>query len=143
MPLVRAELLGRLKSMQTTPLPIDFAALTELMWGNHDGVCSLLEMFVSELLADFTASTIAIEANDRTTLQQIAHRLKGTSANLTASMLSATASELEQSCKEADEPQLLASHQKMIEQGTRLREAIAHWLDSASTTNESETDLSS
>jgi HPt (histidine-containing phosphotransfer) domain-containing protein len=81
MPLVRAELLGRLKSMQTTPLPIDFAALTELMGGNHDGVCSLLEMFVSELLADLTASTIAIEANDRTTLQQIAHRLKGTSAN--------------------------------------------------------------
>ena len=92
MPLVRAELLGRLKSMQTTTLPIDFAALTELMGGNHDGVCSLLEMFVSELLADLTASTIAIEANDRTTLQQIAHRLKGTSANLTAPMLSATAS---------------------------------------------------
>jgi HPt (histidine-containing phosphotransfer) domain-containing protein len=89
--------------MQTTTLPIDFAALTELMGGNHDGVCSLLEMFVSELLADLTASTIAIEANDRTTLQQIAHRLKGTSANLTAPMLSATASELEQSCKEADD----------------------------------------
>ena len=143
MPLVRAELLGRLKSMQTTTLPIDFAALTELMGGNHDGVCSLLEMFVSELLADLTASTIAIEANDRTTLQQIAHRLKGTSANLTAPMLSAVASELEQSCKETDDAQLLANHRQMIEQGTRLREAIAHWLDSASPTNESETDFSS
>ena len=143
MPLVRAELLGRLKSMQTTPLPIDFAALTELMGGNHDGVCSLLEMFVSELLADLTASTIAIEANDRTTLQQIAHRLKGTSANLTAPMLSAVASELEQSCKEADDAQLLANHRQMIEQATLLREAIAYWLDSASPTSESETDLSS
>ena len=143
MPLVRAELLGRLKSMQTTTLPIDFAALTELMGGNHDGVCSLLEMFVSELLADLTASTIAIEANDRTTLQQIAHRLKGTSANLTAPMLSAVASELEQSCKETDDAQLLANHRQMIEQGTRLREAIAYWLDSASPTSESETDLSS
>ena len=143
MPLVRAELLGRLKSMQTTPLPIDFAALTELMGGNHDGVCSLLEMFVSELLADLTASTIAIEANDRTTLQQIAHRLKGTSANLTAPMLSAVASELEQSCKETDDAQLLANHRQMIEQGTLLREAIAYWLDSASPTSESETDLSS
>ena len=143
MPLVKAERLGRLNSMQTTPLPIDFAALTELMGGNHDGVCSLLELFVSELLADLNASTVAIEANDRATLQQIAHRLKGTSANLTAPMLSATASELEQSCKEADDPQLLASHQKMIEQGTRLREAIAVWLGSASPTNESETDFSS
>jgi hypothetical protein len=58
-------------------------------------------------------------------------------------MLTATASELEQSCKEADDPQLLANHQKMIEQATRLREAIAYWLDSASPTNESETDFSS
>jgi HPt (histidine-containing phosphotransfer) domain-containing protein len=122
--------------MQTPPLPIDFAALIELMGGNHDGVRSLLELFVDELSADLNASTIAIEANDRASLQQIAHRLKGTSANLTAPMLSAVASELEQSCKEADDAQLL-------EQATLLREAIAHWLDSASPTSESETDLSS
>ena len=129
--------------MQTPPLPIDFAALIELMGGNHDGVRSLLELFVDELSADLNASTIAIEANDRVSLQQIAHRLKGTSANLTASMLSAVASELEQSCKETDDAQLLANHRQMIEQGTRLREAIAYWLDSASPTSESETDLSS
>mgnify|MGYP003981212429 FL=1 len=129
--------------MQTSPLPIDFAALIELMGGNHDGVRSLLELFVDELSADLNASTIAIEANDRASLQQIAHRLKGTSANLTAPMLSAVASELEQSCKETDDAQLLANHRQMIEQGTRLREAIAYWLDSASPTNESETDLSS
>ena len=129
--------------MQTPPLPIDFAALIELMGGNHDGVRSLLELFVDELSADLNASTIAIEANDRACLQQIAHRLKGTSANLTAPMLSAVASELEQSCKEADDAQLLANHRQMIEQGTRLREAIAYWLDSASPTSESETDLSS
>ena len=127
--------------MQTTPLPIDFAALIELMGGNHDGVRSLLELFVDELSADLNASTIAIEANDRASLQQIAHRLKGTSANLTAPMLSAAASELEQSCKEADDAQLLANHQKMIEQATRLREAIAYWLDSASPTTESEAGL--
>jgi HPt (histidine-containing phosphotransfer) domain-containing protein len=129
--------------MQNPPLPIDFAALIELMGGNHDGVRSLLELFVDELSADLNASTIAIEANDRVSLQQIAHRLKGTSANLTAPMLSAVASELEQSCKETDDAQLLANHRQMIEQGTRLREAIAYWLDSASPTSESETDLSS
>jgi HPt (histidine-containing phosphotransfer) domain-containing protein len=129
--------------MQTPPLPIDFAALIELMGGNHDGVRSLLELFVDELSADLNASTIAIEANDRVSLQKIAHRLKGTSANLTAPMLSAVASELEQSCKETDDAQLLANHRQMIEQGTRLREAIAYWLDSASPTSESETDLSS
>ncbi|MBT5890006.1 MAG: Hpt domain-containing protein [Halieaceae bacterium] len=129
--------------MQTPPLPIDFAALIELMGGNHDGVRSLLALFVDELSADLNASTIAIEANDRVSLQQIAHRLKGTSANLTAPMLSAVASELEQSCKETDDAQLLANHRQMIEQATLLREAIAYWLDSASPTNESETDLSS
>jgi hypothetical protein len=58
-------------------------------------------------------------------------------------MLSAAASELEQSCKEADDAQLLVNHQKMIEQATQLQEAIAYWLGSASPTNESETDVSS
>lgn len=129
--------------MQTTSPPIDFAALIELMGGNHGGVRSLLDIFVSELSADLNASAVAIEANDTTRLQHIAHRLKGTSANLYAPMLSAVASELEQSCKAADGESLLANHQKVIEQATRLQEAIAHWLDSASATDKSEPGLPS
>jgi len=127
--------------MQTTPLVIDFVALTELMGGNHAGVRSLLELFLSELSADLNASAVAVEANDRASLRQIAHRLKGTSANITAPTLSAVASELEQSCKEADDRQLLVAHQKMIKQATRLQEAIACWLDGASPTHDSETGL--
>lgn len=76
MPVGKSWQVGLLKSMQTTPLPIDFAALTELMGGNHDGVCSLLEIVVGELSAGLNASTVAIAANDWTSLQQIAHRLK-------------------------------------------------------------------
>ncbi len=68
--------------MQTTALPIDFEALIELMGGNRDGVCSLLGIFVDELSADLDASTVAVEADDRARLQQIAHRLKGASATL-------------------------------------------------------------
>ena len=127
--------------MQNTPLVIDFAALTELMGGNHAGVRSLLELFLGELSADLNASAVAVEANDRASLRQIAHRLKGTSANITAPTLSAVASELEQSCKEADDRQLLVAHQKMIKQATRLQEAIACWLDGASPTHDSETGL--
>lgn len=143
MPLVKSLRVGLLKSMQNNSPPIDFAALIELMGGNHDEVCSLLDIFVSELSADLKASAVAIEANDTAGLQQIAHRLKGTSANLYAPMLSAVASELEQSCKAADAALLLANYQKMTEQATRLQEAIACWLDSASPTDESETGLPS
>jgi HPt (histidine-containing phosphotransfer) domain-containing protein len=129
--------------MQTTPPAIDFVALTELMGGNRAGVRSLLELFLGELSADLDAIAAAIEANDRASLQQIAHRLKGTSANLTAPTLSAVASELEQSCKEADDRQLMVIHQRMIEQATRLQGAIACWLDGASPIHDSETGLSS
>ena len=120
--------------MQTTALPIDFEALIELMGGNRDGVCSLLGIFVDELSADLDASTVAVEADDRARLQQIAHRLKGASATLYASTLSAAASELEQSCKEANVAGLRANHQRVVDQVTRVEEAIACWLDVGSTT---------
>ena len=88
--------------MNQAPSPIDFDALLEMLGGDKQIVASLLSKFVDELTTDLAASEQAITDQDAEVLRQIAHRIKGTSANLHALMLSAAARELEQACTEAD-----------------------------------------
>jgi HPt (histidine-containing phosphotransfer) domain-containing protein len=79
------------------------------------------------LTTDLTASEQAITDQDAEALRQIAHRIKGTSANLHALMLLAAARELEQACTEA-EPSLMTIKQRvMSDQARAVQEAIESW----------------
>ena len=65
--------------------------------------------------------------HDAEALRQVAHRAKGTSANLHALMLSAAARELEQACTEADASLLTIKQQVMSDQARLVREALESW----------------
>ena len=82
--------------------PIDFDALFEMLGGEKQIVASLFSKFSEELTSDLAASEQAMVDHDAEALRQVAHRMKGTSANLHALVLSAAARELEQACTEAD-----------------------------------------
>ena len=107
--------------------PIDFAALLEMLGGDPQIVASLLSKFVAELTEDLTASAQANANQDAEALRQIAHRVKGTSANLHALMLSAAARELEQACIEADASLMTIKQQVMSDQARFVQEAIESW----------------
>ena len=113
--------------MNQVPSPIDFAALLEMLGGEKQIVASLLSKFVEELNTDLAASEQAVVDHDAEALRQIAHRVKGTSANLHALMLSAAARELEQACTEADASLMTIKQQVMSDQARLLREAIESW----------------
>ncbi len=113
--------------MNQTPSSIDFAALLDMLDGDKQIVTSLLSKFVEELTSDLAASAQAIVDHDTELLRQIAHRIKGTSANLHALMLSAAARELEQACTEADAPLMTIKQQVMSDQARAVQEAIASW----------------
>ena len=110
--------------MNQLPSPIDFSALLEMLGGDKQMVASLLSKFVDELTTDLTASEQAITDQDAEALRQIAHRIKGTSANLHALMLSAAARELEQACTEADASLMTIKQQVMSDQARAVQEAI-------------------
>ena len=95
--------------------------------GDKQIVAPLLSKFVDELTADLAASEQAITDQNAEALRQIAHRIKGTSANLHALMLSAAARELEQACTEADASLMKIKQQVMSEQARAVREAIESW----------------
>ncbi len=107
--------------------PIDFSALLEMLGGKREVVASLLDTFLAELDADIVASRQAVAAQDSESLRQIAHRIKGTSANLHATMLSSIARELESACAEADYGLVTLKYDMMCAQSQRLIDAIQHW----------------
>ena len=113
--------------MSQIPPLIDFAALLEMLGGDRQVVVSLLSKFVDELTADLAASEQAITDQNAEALRQIAHRMKGTSANLHALMLSAAARELEQACTEADASLMTIKQQVMSDQARAVQEAIESW----------------
>jgi HPt (histidine-containing phosphotransfer) domain-containing protein len=113
--------------MNQVPSPIDFDALLEVLGGDKQIVTSLLSKFVDELTTDLAASEQAITDQDAEVLRQIAHRIKGTSANLRALMLSAAARELEQACTEADASLMTIKQRVMSDQARAVQEAIESW----------------
>ena len=113
--------------MKQLPSPIDLSALLEMLGGDKQIVASLLSKFVDELTTDLAASELAITDQDAEALRQIAHRVKGTSANLHALMLSAAARELEQACTEADASLMTIEQQVMSDQARVVQEAIESW----------------
>lgn len=113
--------------MKPLPSPLDFSALLEMLGGEKQIVASLLSKFVDELTTDLAASEQAIADQNAEALRQIAHRIKGTSANLHAPMLSAAARELEQASTEADASLMTIKQQVMSDQARAVQEAIASW----------------
>ena len=113
--------------MNQVPSPIDFAALLEMLDGDKQIVASLLSKFVDELTSDLAASEQAVVDQDTELLRQIAHRVKGTSANLHALVLSAAARELEQACTEADASLMTLKQQVMSDQARLARDEIESW----------------
>ena len=107
--------------------PIDFAALMEMRGGKREVVASLLSTFLEELVTDVDASKRAVLEQDTEALQQIAHRIKGTSANLHAMMLSSIARELESACAEADYGLVTLKTEMMCDQSQRLVTPIQGW----------------
>ena len=113
--------------MKQLPSPIDLSALLEMLGGDKQIVASLLSKFVDELTTDLAASELAITDQNAEALRQIAHRIKGTSANLHALMLSAAARELEQACTEADVSLMTIKQQVMSDQACAVQEEIESW----------------
>ena len=113
--------------MNQVPSLIDFDALLEMLGGEKQIVTSLLSKFVEELTSDLAASEQAMVDHDAETLRQIAHRIKGTSANLHALILSAAARELELACTEADASLMTIKQQVMSDQARAVQAAIESW----------------
>ena len=111
----------------TSTAPIDFDALLAMFGGDRQITATLLATFAEELSADIVATEQALNQQDTEALRRIAHRIKGTSANLQATLLSAAARELEQACSETTEGVRVVKHRVMLDQAQSVRDAIEAW----------------
>ena len=111
----------------TSTAPIDFDALLAMFGGDRQITAKLLATFAEELSADIADCEQARAQQDTEALRRIAHRIKGTSANLQATMLSAAARELEQASSEASEAVRAIKHRVMLDQAQSVLDAIEAW----------------
>lgn len=111
---------------------IDFSALTEMMGGNEALVRTVLTTFLREMSTDLTALERALSDADQATVRRLAHRQKGTAANLQAVLYSAAARELEQASVEGEIDLMAIKFRVLSEQAERLQRQISDWLQAHS-----------
>lgn len=83
-------------------LIFDWVGLLELLGGNMELAVRVIDAFNEQMPFDFEALTAAIDAGDATAVRQIAHRIKGTAANVRAERLSVVARRIEALAKVGD-----------------------------------------
>ena len=108
----------------TGAIPVDFDALLAMLGGDRQVTVTLLTTFTDELSVDIAECEQALTQQDTEALRRIAHRIKGTSANLQATMLSAAARELERAFGEASEAVRAIKHRVMLKQAKKVCGAI-------------------
>ena len=108
----------------TGAIPVDFDALLAMLGGDRQVTVTLLTTFTGELSVDIADCEQALTQQDTEALRRIAHRIKGTSANLQATMLSAAARELEQAFSEVSEAVRAIKHLVMLKQAKKVCGAI-------------------
>jgi HPt (histidine-containing phosphotransfer) domain-containing protein len=103
---------------------IDLEALKARCLGNLDVVERILEKFGTQLEADLATLEAALEARDSATFRAVAHRLKGTFANLEAWPLYACAKEAEELALTEDLGELVAHLDRFHKLRAQLAAAI-------------------
>jgi HPt (histidine-containing phosphotransfer) domain-containing protein len=88
---------------------IDFTSLLHRCMGNHDLAHRVVQKFLIQAEADTKEIQTAIQGQDSSKLRLVAHRLKGSAANVSAESVRGIASRLEvlgQECKLAQAAEL-------------------------------------
>jgi len=112
-------------SFDRSAIPID--------WQQLDALCDGDEAFTRELLALYTSDTAsqlprlqaAIASEDATALAQVAHYIKGASANIGATILQGLAKQLELSGREGNLNGAAQTYDRFVEQFAQLQQALA------------------
>ena len=82
--------------------PIDYPSALERTGGDEEFLCELLDMYISEFGPLYQQMKDAVDSSDFDSVRELAHSLKGASANLSLIELQETSYKLEISGKEAD-----------------------------------------
>ncbi|NBW81421.1 Hpt domain-containing protein [bacterium] len=109
--------------------PQQLEVLEDLSEPNESIVDELTRIFKSSvpgLLADLSA---AVSANDRESIRRIAHRLKGSAANIGAKRMAAGCSMLELSAKNSSEPITTECFASIEEHFKASEQALVRWLE--------------
>ncbi|HEX4130342.1 MAG TPA: response regulator [Pirellulales bacterium] len=117
-----------------TPPVFDFVALENRCMGNRELAGRLLEKMAVRLPADIDQCERMLAQDQFDALASLAHRMKGSAANLSAEPFRAVTAELEAACKRADRDAAAACIEQLPREGARCLDAIRRHLASGGMT---------
>ena len=109
--------------MIKTP-PIDIQEALDRAMGEKEFLVMLLEEFSDGLTAQIEKMRVAIDQQDRATLTQQSHTLKGAAGNLSAKAMAAVVMRLEQAGRSGDFETSSKLMAEMEMEATRLRQYL-------------------
>jgi two-component system sensor histidine kinase/response regulator len=105
---------------------LDFEKALERAMGDKDFLKMLLEGFIEELPSQIESIKAAIASADTTMLTEVAHKIKGAAANLSAYGVSATAKTLEEIGRSQKMDQADQMLSVLVKESKRLAEYVEH-----------------
>jgi len=113
--------------------PLNFAELVERCVGRLDLVQRILDKFQAQFAGDLDQLEAALEQADLAGVSRLAHRLKGSAANVAAPRLRATAEGIEKRAAGGDVDALADCCWTLREEWSRFRQAVAAHGETTST----------
>jgi HPt (histidine-containing phosphotransfer) domain-containing protein len=113
---------------------LDLPALVDRCMGKADFAQRLLVRFQAQLIEDVKVMAQAAGADELALVAQIAHRIKGASANISASALMKVAAEIEQAARSADHDTLWSRLPILSAEKDRFQQTLARLKHAAAVT---------
>ncbi|NEP17332.1 MAG: Hpt domain-containing protein [Leptolyngbya sp. SIO4C1] len=106
-------------------IPFDWQQLSQLAGDDPEFELELLQLFLSDVQASLGQLANAIAVGDTVSAEQIAHYIKGASANVGAIALAAEAAQLEQRAQQGQLTQVQPSLEQLKVSYSDVQQAIA------------------
>ncbi len=120
-----------------TPLSsgvLDLEGLRNRCMGNADLVQRVLKMFEQQFPAEMETIENALQLRDTEQLARVAHRVKGTSASMSAAGLTRAAAEIEDASRQGRLGELPAGIERLHDEWEKYLDCAAALLSAANTT---------
>ncbi len=111
-------------SLNRNAIPIDWHQLDALCDGDEAFTLELLNLYTADTASQLPRLRAAIASADASALAQIAHYLKGASANIGATVLQSLAKQLETNGREGNLSGASSTYERFVEQFEQLRQAV-------------------
>jgi len=109
--------------LQPVP-PVELEQLLSIFGDEHEALCNTLSLFLKMTRSKLAVLEAAISAGDHTTVETMAHDIKGSSMNIGAEELAQLSRQLEQAAQAATDTLLQTTHAALLDSFAKVEQFV-------------------